>query len=398
MLEGKKIIVGVCGSIAAYKSALLVRLLVKQGASVQVILTPAAKEFITPLTLATLSKRPALSDYSSSHNGTWNNHVELGLWADALVIAPATAHTIAKMAQGLCDNLLLATYLSARCPVFFAPAMDLDMYRHAATVANVGMLQSFGNSLVPAEDGELASGLTGVGRMAEPEHIVAYLEKHFANTLRLMGKKVLITAGPTQEAIDPVRFIGNHSTGKMGFALAATFASLGAEVRVISGPVSLPPHHGSIKVSRVQSAAEMLAAAEESFDQCDIAVFAAAVADYRPENPAEEKIKKSGDSLTLRLVRNPDIAATLGKRKKKQFTVGFALETTNELEHAREKLYKKSFDFIVLNSLKDPGAGFASDTNKITILDKVGVKTYDLKTKQEVAHDIVEEVCSRMGL
>lgn len=398
MLEGKKILIGVCGSIAAYKSALFVRLLVKQGAEVQVILTPAAKEFITPLTLATLSKRPALSDFSSSGDGTWNNHVELGLWADVMVIAPATARTLAKMAQGLCDSLLLATYLSARCPVFFAPAMDLDMYRHPATLANLSKLQSFGNSLIPAEDGELASGLTGVGRMAEPEHIVAYLEKHFANSLRLKGKKVLITAGPTHEAIDPVRFIGNHSTGKMGFALAGQFASLGAGVRVISGPGSLPSPNGSVMVSRVQSAAEMLAAAEESFDQCDIAVFAAAVADYRPENPAAEKIKKSEDSLTLRLVKNPDIAATLGKRKQKQFTVGFALETTNELEHAREKLHKKGFDLIVLNSLKDPGAGFAHDTNKIAILDKEGVKTYELKTKQEVAHDIVEEVCSRMGL
>ena len=398
MLEGKKILVGVCGSIAAYKSALLVRLLVKQGAEVQVVLTPAAKEFITALTLATLSKRPALSDFSSSGDGTWNNHVELGLWADAMVIAPATAHTLAKMAQGLCDNLLLATYLSARCPIFFAPAMDLDMYRHPATLANLSKLQSFGNSLIPAEDGELASGLMGVGRMAEPEHIVAYMEKHFEKTLRLKGKKVLITAGPTHEAIDPVRFIGNHSTGKMGFALASQFASLGAEVRVISGPGNLPSPNGSITVSGVQSAAEMLAAAEESFDQCDIAVFAAAVADYRPENPAAEKIKKSEDSLTLRLVKNPDIAATLGKRKKRQFTVGFALETTNELEHAREKLHKKSFDFIVLNSLKDPGAGFAHDTNKIAILDKEGVKTYDLKNKQEVAHDIVEEVCNRLGL
>lgn len=398
MLEGRKILVGVCGSIAAYKSALLVRLLAKEGAVVQVILTAAAKEFITPLTLATLSKRPALSDFSSSGDGTWNNHVELGLWADALVIAPATAYTLAKMAQGLCDNLLLATYLSARCPVFFAPAMDLDMYRHPATLANLSKLQSFGNSLIPAEDGELASGLMGVGRMAEPEHIVAHLEKHFAKTVRLKGKKVLITAGPTHEAIDPVRFIGNHSTGKMGFALAGRFASLGAEVRVISGPGNLPSPNGSVMVSRVQSAAEMLAAAEESFDQCDIAVFAAAVADYRPENPAVEKIKKSEDSLTLRLVRNPDIAATLGQRKKKQFTVGFALETSDELEHARKKLHKKNFDFIVLNSLKDPGAGFAHDTNKIAIVDEKGVKTYDLKTKQEVAHDIVEEVCNRLGL
>ncbi len=397
-LQGKKIILGVCGSIAAYKSALIVRLLVKHGAEVQVVLTSAATEFITPLTLATLSKKPALSDFTSGSTGTWNNHVDLGLWADALVIAPASANTLGKMANGICDNLLMATYLSARCPVFFAPAMDLDMYRHPSVVANMARLQSFGNTKIEAEEGELASGLHGVGRMAEPEHIISFLEDHFSRSQRLTGKKVLITAGPTYEAIDPVRFIGNHSTGKMGFALADAFSRQGAEVEVVSGPAAISAAHASVKVTKVQSASEMLQAASAAFDKCDIAVFAAAVADYRPEHVAPEKIKKSDDALSIRLVKNPDIAATLGHRKKKQLTVGFALETTNEMEYAREKLHKKNFDLIVLNSLREPGAGFAHDTNKITILDNQGSKTYDLKTKHEAALDIVEAVCHKMGL
>jgi phosphopantothenoylcysteine decarboxylase / phosphopantothenate---cysteine ligase len=398
MLQGKKILLGVCGSIAAYKSALLTRLLVKQGAEVQVLLTADAKNFITPLTLSTLSRKPVYSDFFHSTDGTWNNHVELGLWADAMVIAPASANTLAKMANGICDNLLLATYLSARCPVFFAPAMDLDMYRHPSTTANIESLLSYGNKLINAEDGELASGLSGVGRMAEPEHIVQHLENHFSKTQRLAGKKVLITAGPTHEAIDPVRFIGNHSTGKMGFALAEQFASQGATVEVVSGPSTLSSTHAAINVTKVHSAEEMLEACEAKFDNADIAVFAAAVADYRPDRPAQEKIKKSDDTLTLHLVKNPDIAATLGKKKKKQFTVGFALETTNEIAYAREKLHKKNFNLIVLNSLKDKGAGFAHDTNKITILDHEGSSTFDLKSKQEVANDIVDVVCKKMGL
>lgn len=398
MLEGKKIVLGVCGSIAAYKSALITRLLVKSGAEVQVIMTSEARKFITPLTLATLSKRPVLSEFSNTDDGTWHNHVELGLWADLMVIAPASANTLAKMANGLCDSLLLATYLSARCPVMFAPAMDLDMYRHPSTLANIKKLQGFGNLLIEAEDGELASGLHGVGRLAEPEHIVAAIENCLSEGERLAGKKVLITAGPTHEPIDPVRFVGNHSTGKMGFALAEAFASMGAEVEVVSGPGTASTSNNRIKVVRVGSAVEMLEAAEASFNSADIVVFAAAVADYRPDNPAAEKIKKSDDTLTLQLVKNPDIAATLGKRKKKQFTVGFALETTNELEHAKEKLHKKNFDVIVLNSLKDAGAGFAHDTNKITILDASGAKSFDLKSKQEVAYDIAEVVCKKMGL
>ncbi|MEQ9378544.1 MAG: bifunctional phosphopantothenoylcysteine decarboxylase/phosphopantothenate--cysteine ligase CoaBC [Imperialibacter sp.] len=398
MLQGKKILLGVCGSIAAYKSALLTRLLVKQGAEVQVLLTADAKNFITPLTLSTLSKKAVYSDFFHSTDGTWNNHVELGLWADAMVVAPASANTLAKMANGICDNLLLATYLSARCPVFFAPAMDLDMYKHPSTTANINSLLSYGNKLIDAEDGELASGLRGVGRMAEPEHIVQHLEEYFSKTQRLAGKKVLITAGPTHEAIDPVRFIGNHSTGKMGFALAEQFASQGATVEVVSGPSSLSASHAAINVTKVRSAEEMLTACEVLFNDVDIAVFAAAVADYRPDTPAQEKIKKSDDTLTLHLVKNPDIAATLGKKKKKQFTVGFALETTNEIAYAKEKLHKKNFNLIVLNSLKDQGAGFAHDTNKITILDHDGSSTFDLKSKQEVANDIVDVVCKKMGL
>jgi len=399
MLRGKKIIIGVCGSIAAYKSALLTRLLVKEGAEVQIILTRAAQEFVTPLTLATLSKRPVLSEFHHPSDGTWHNHVELGLWADALLIAPASANTLAKMANANCDNLLLATYLSARCPVFFAPAMDLDMHSHPATQANVNKLLSFGNKLIPAESGELASGLSGKGRMAEPDHILAALDHYFRQGQRLIGKKVFITAGPTQEAIDPVRFIGNHSTGKMGFALAEAFAAMGAEVEVISGPGSVTSSQWpSVRVTRVTSAEEMLKASEGPFQQCDIAIFAAAVADYRPEEIATEKIKKKDDQLTLTLVKNPDIAATLGKKKKNQFSVGFALETTNEIEHAREKLHKKNFNLIVLNSLKDGGAGFAHDTNKITLLDNLGAKTFELKSKHEVAYDIAEVVCEKLGL
>lgn len=399
MLRGKKIILGVCGSIAAYKSALLTRLLVKEGAEVQIILTKAAQEFITPLTLATLSKRPVFTEFHNRSDGTWHNHVELGLWADAVIIAPASANTLAKMATGACDNLLLATYLSARCPVFFAPAMDLDMYGHPATQANINKLLSFGNKLIDAEDGELASGLHGVGRLAEPEHIVDAMTRHFSQQQRLAGKKVFITAGPTHEAIDPVRFIGNHSTGKMGFALAEAFAALGAEIEVISGPGSVNSSHSPrVKVTHVKSAEEMLKASEGSFQRCDIAIFAAAVADYRPENIATEKIKKKDDRLTLTLVKNPDIAAILGKKKKSQFSVGFALETTNEIEHATEKLHKKNFDLVVLNSLRDGGAGFAHDTNKVTLLDSDGVTTFELKPKHEVAYDIAEVVCNKMGL
>ena len=391
MLRGKKIVLGITGSIAAYKSAVLVRLLVKSGAEVKVIMTSSAKEFITPLTLSTLSRNPVLSDFVKDQSGKWNNHVELGLWADVFMIAPASANTLGKMASGICDNLLLAVYLSARCPVLVAPAMDLDMLKHASTKSNLEKLKSFGNLIIEPTHGELASGLVGNGRMAEPEELHDYVIRFFQEGLPLKGKSVLVTAGPTQEALDPVRFIGNHSTGKMGYAIAEAMARKGASVNLISGPTSLNTIHPSITVKRVTSAEEMHRACLKLFPKTDIAVLAAAVADYKAKTKADQKIKKKDDMLTLELVKTHDIAASLGKLKKgKQIIVGFALETNNEKENALKKLKSKNFDFIVLNSLNDAGAGFGHDTNKISIIDrKQKIRNFELKNKVEVANDIV---------
>lgn len=390
-MEGKKIVIGVTGSIAAYKSAILVRLLVKAGAEVRVIMTPSASQFITPLTLSTLSKNPVLIDNVS--NGNWNNHVESGLWANALLIAPASANTLAKMAFGICDNLLLTTYLSARCSVFLAPAMDLDMLQHPATTNNLALLRRRGNRIIEPQFGELASGLTGHGRMAEPEEIFNHLQRHFSGAHKLNGKNVLITAGPTYEAIDPVRFIGNHSSGKMGFAIAEAMAMQGAHVRLITGPTQLPAPSG-VDCVRVQSADEMLHACLAVYPDTNIAILSAAVADYKPEKTAAQKIKKENGEPSIPLTRTADIAATLGKQKKEnQLLIGFALETENEMANALQKLLSKNFDFIVLNSLNDKGAGFGHDTNKITIINaKNESKKFDLKSKTEVAHDIVNEI------
>lgn len=395
MLSEKKILIAVSGSIAAYKIATLVRLFVKAKAEVKVIMTAAAQGFITPLTLSTLSKNPVFSDVSSDEG--WNNHVELGLWADVMIVAPATANTLAKMANGLCDNMLLAAYLSSRCPVFVAPAMDLDMWVHPATQHNVQKLLHFGNHLLPVEDGELASGLVGKGRMAEPETIVLHLETFFAlqdsqNTLA--GKTVLITSGPTQEAIDPVRFITNHSTGKMGTAIADKMAQQGARVILISGTTAIKPKHPSVELVAVRSAEEMYQAAAAYFSTTDVMVLAAAVADYTPKTKAAQKLKKKEGDLNIELARTTDIAATLGKQKQAhQVMVGFALETNNALENAQRKLVKKNFDFIVLNDLSDKGAGFGHDTNKVTFLEQNGkITRYTIKTKAEVATDIVDKV------
>jgi phosphopantothenoylcysteine decarboxylase/phosphopantothenate--cysteine ligase len=396
MLRSKKILLGVCGSIAAYKAAVLTRLLVKSGAEVQVIMTHSAHDFITPTTLATLSKNPALTDFHKDDSGTWNNHVALGLWADAFVIAPASANTLAKMAHGACDNVLLATYLSARCPVFFAPAMDLDMLEHRSTQENIQRLQSFGNHLIEPTHGELASGLVGKGRMAEPEEIIAFLEKHFADG-PFKGKNVLITAGPTYEAIDPVRFIGNHASGKMGFALAERFANLGATVHLITGPTHLSTNHTNIQTEHVTSASEMYNAAASHFPTCDIAVMAAAVADYTPASVAPQKIKKTEGDLTITLTKTTDIAGTFGKQKRaNQLLIGFALETEHEREHALKKLTSKNLDLIVLNSLNDSGAGFGHNTNKITIIDRNHeIQEFGLKDKKEVADDITHAILKK---
>ncbi len=400
VLNGKNILLGVTGGIAAYKAAFLVRLLVKKGASVKVVMTHSAKEFVTPLTLSTLSKNEVFSSFTnedkdpdSHREPQWNNHVELALWADLLLIAPATANTLSKMASGTCDNLLLACYLSAKCPVYYAPAMDLDMYKHPTTAETFEKLNSFGNVQIPAAFGELASGLTGQGRMAEPEDIVSFLENDILKNLPLRGKKFLITAGPTYEAIDPVRFIGNHSSGKMGYAIAETAAQLGAEVILISGPVSLKLENDFIKLVRVTSAAEMYKAAHTYFNECNVAILSAAVADYRPSEVAREKIKKKDEDLTLQLTKTKDILSSLGKIKQQQFLVGFALETENEEENAKLKLKKKNLDLIVLNSLRDKGAGFQTDTNKITLIDKDN-KTFafPVKPKKEVAKDILEYI------
>ncbi len=399
MLSGKNILLGISGGIAAYKTTFLVRLLIKAGAQVKVVMTLSASSFVTPLTLSTLSKNPVLMDFINEEDGSlsWNNHVELGLWADVMLIAPATANTLSKMANGTCDNLLLATYLSAKCPVYFAPAMDLDMYKHPSTKNSLDKLASFGNTMIPAESGELASGLHGEGRMAEPENIVAFMQADLAKGLPLSGKKVLITAGPTQEAIDPVRFLGNRSTGTMGFELARKAANLGANVILVSGPTHLSIEHHNIQLIRVTSAQEMYNACHEHYGDIDIAICAAAVADYRPKTIASEKVKKQEGDMKIELERTPDILMSLGEAKKNQFLVGFALETQNELENAKGKLKRKHLDGIVLNSLKDDGAGFGGSTNKITFIDKNSeIKTFDVKTKPEVASDIWEEIISRI--
>jgi phosphopantothenoylcysteine decarboxylase / phosphopantothenate---cysteine ligase len=393
MLSGKKILLGVSGSIAAYKAAFLIRLLVKSGAEVKVVMTPSAHEFITPLTLATLSKNPVLTHFSKDETGQWNNHVELGLWADAIVIAPATANTLAKMAAGICDNLLLAVYLSARCPVFFAPAMDLDMLQHPSTKNNITKLTSWQNRQINPNHGELASGLVGTGRMAEPEEIADALKQYFAAGT-LTGKHALVTAGPTYEAIDPVRFIGNHSTGKMGFAIAEELAQRGAKVTVVAGPTNVKIEMPGITIVPVTSAEEMYQACITRFSGADITVLSAAVADYKPIKPADQKIKKTDQTLTIELTHTKDIAAELGKLKKNgQIIVGFALETENEKANAEKKLISKKFDLIVLNSLQDPGAGFGHDTNKITLINSSKhVQEFTLKSKKEVARDIVTAI------
>ncbi|MFC4816946.1 bifunctional phosphopantothenoylcysteine decarboxylase/phosphopantothenate--cysteine ligase CoaBC [Flavobacterium sp. GCM10023249] len=395
VLSGKKIILGVSGGIAAYKSASLVRLFIKAGAQVQVIMTPASLDFVTPLTLATLSKNPVYHSFFNEEegNGVWNNHVDLALWADFMVIAPATANTMSKMVNGNCDNLLIATYLSAKCPVYFAPAMDLDMYKHPSTLDSFEKLKKFGNTIIPAESGELASGLSGEGRMAEPENIIAFLEKDLESKLPLKGRKILVTAGPTYEAIDPVRFIGNHSSGKMGFDIAIAAANLGAEVILVSGPTHLQVKHSLIKLIRVVSAEEMYSACHDYFDAVDVAIAAAAVADYRPKNVADQKIKKNDASFTIELEKTKDILSSLGQIKKNQFLIGFALETENEIEHAKQKIQKKNLDLIVLNSLNDTGAGFGKPTNKVTFIDKeYTIEPQELKTKEEVAIDIVNKI------
>ena len=399
VLKEKKILLGITAGIAAYKTASLVRLFIKLGAEVKVIMTPASKNFITPLTLSTLSKNPVHSTFYSKEdeNELWNNHVDLGLWADYILIAPATANTLSKMANGTCDNLLLATYLSSKCPVYFAPAMDLDMYKHPSSVESLNKLQSFDNVLIPATSGELASGLIGEGRMAEPEDIVSFIEKDICSKLPLKGKKVLVTAGPTYEAIDPVRFIGNHSSGKMGFAIASAAANLGAEVFLISGPSNQQIKHSLVHRVDVVSAEEMYEASHIYFKEVDIAILSAAVADYKPKNSASQKIKKTDTPLELSLSPTKDILASLGAIKKQQYLVGFALETNNEIENAKGKLKRKNLDAIILNSLQDKGAGFATDTNKITIIDKeFNEKAFELKSKIAVAKDIMNEIVNKI--
>ena len=398
VLSGKKIVLGISGGIAAYKTAHLVRLFIKAGAQIQVIMTPASKDFITPLTLSTLSKNPVQSSFynEEDENAKWNNHVELGLWADLMLIAPATANTLSKMANGNCDNLLIATYLSAKCPVYFAPAMDLDMYKHPSTLSSFNLLHQFGNIMIPAESGELASGLSGEGRMAEPENIIAFLEADLERQLPLKGKKILITAGPTYEAIDPVRFIGNHSSGKMGFDIATCAANQGAEVILISGPSHLNVSDSRIKLIRVVSAQEMYEACHQYFNAVDVAICAAAVADYRPSHVADQKIKKTEDHFSIELEKTTDILASLGEIKKQQFLIGFALETQNEIENAKLKIQKKNLDLIVLNSLQDEGAGFGKSTNKVTFIDKDNhIEAMELKSKEAVAQDIINKIIAQ---
>jgi len=395
VLSGKKIVLGVSGGIAAYKTAYLVRLFIKAGAHVQVIMTPASRDFVTPLTLSTLSKNPVYSTFYNEDyvNSVWNNHVELALWADFMVIAPATANTLSKMVNGTCDNLLLATYLSAKCPVYFAPAMDLDMYKHPSTIANFHDLQKYGNIMIPAENGELASGLSGEGRMAEPENIIAFLEDDLEKKLPLRGKRILVTAGPTYEAIDPVRFIGNHSSGKMGYDIAQCAADLGAKVILVSGPTHYKISHQNVQVLPVVSAQEMYDACHTHYPEMDVAIAAAAVADYRPKVVANQKIKKAEVNFTIELEKTKDILLSLGADKKNQFLIGFALETENEIENAKLKIRKKNLDLIVLNSMQDKGAGFGKPTNKITFIDsKFHVEPMELKSKEMVAADILNKV------
>ncbi len=397
MLKGKHIILGITGGIAAYKSVSLLRLFVKAGAEVQVVITPAGKEFITPVTLSALSGRPVISEFFTANTGQWNSHVDIGLWADAMVIAPATASTIAKMACGVADNMLVTTYLSAKAPVFVAPAMDLDMMAHPTTQRNIGLLRSYGNHIIDSRAGELASHLVGKGRMAEPEEILEAVDAFFDASASMKGLKVMITAGPTYEKIDPVRFIGNYSSGKMGYAIADEAARRGAEVTVVSGPVSVVPSEPGVRVIKVESAREMMEAAEREFAGADVAVMAAAVADYAPAEPALSKIKREGgEPPVIRLVKNPDIAAALGERKRPgQTLVGFALETDHEMDNAADKMKRKHLDMIVLNSLRDKGAGFGTDTNLVTILSADGRTTrYDLKSKREVACDILDQICA----
>jgi phosphopantothenoylcysteine decarboxylase / phosphopantothenate---cysteine ligase len=395
VLSGKKVILGISGGIAAYKTAALVRLFIKAGAEIQVIMTPASKDFVTPLTLSTLSKNPVHSSFynEEDENAKWNNHVALGLWADLMVIAPATANTLSKMVSGNCDNLLIATYLSAKCPVYFAPAMDLDMYKHPSTIASFNALKQFGNTIIPAESGELASGLSGEGRMAEPENIITFLESDIESRLPLRGKKILVTAGPTYEAIDPVRFIGNHSSGKMGYDIAECAAENGAEVILVSGPTHLKCENHNVTIIPVVSAQQMYDACHQYFPEVDVTIAAAAVADYKPQQVAVHKIKKEENLLTIELEKTKDILASLGNIKENQFLVGFALETENEIENAKLKIRKKNLDLIVLNSLQDEGAGFGKPTNKITFIDKsFSIEPMQLKSKEAVAEDIINKI------
>lgn len=397
MMKGKKIVLGITGSIAAYKAAVLTRLLIKKGAEVQIVITPAGKEFITPITLSALTSKPVISEFFSQRDGTWHSHVDLGLWADAMLIAPATASTIGKMAHGIADNMLITTYLSMKAPVFVAPAMDLDMFAHPATQHNLDILRSYGNHIIEPTAGELASHLVGKGRMEEPENIVAALESFFQKNSSMAGKKILITAGPTYEKIDPVRFIGNYSSGKMGYALAEECAARGAEVTLVSGPVNLSVNHPNINRIDVESAEQMYNACMSHYPTSDAGILCAAVADFTPECVADKKIKREKDDLTLNLKPTHDIAAALGKIKTdSQRLVGFALETNDETAHAQDKLKRKNFDFIVLNSLNDKGAGFRCDTNKITIIDRSKAEEYPLKTKKEVAADIIDKLDSTL--
>lgn len=395
MIKGKKIVLGITGSIAAYKAAVLTRGLIKKGAEVQIVITPAGKEFITPVTLSALTSKPVISEFFAQRDGTWHSHVDLGLWADAMLIAPATASTIGKMAHGIADNMLITTYLSMKAPVFIAPAMDLDMFAHPATQHNLQILRSYGNHIIEPASGELASHLIGKGRMEEPEKIIGQLEAFFAKSQDLNGKKILITAGPTYEKIDPVRFIGNYSSGKMGYALAEVCAERGAKVTLVSGPVNLQVTHPNIHRIDVESASQMYEAANQIFPETDAGILCAAVADFTPATVSGEKIKREKDDLILQLKPTHDIAAALGKQKQPhQKLIGFALETTDEVNHAQDKLNRKNFDFIVLNSLNDKGAGFRCDTNKITIIDRQNITSYPLKEKKEVASDIVDRLAS----
>lgn len=394
VLKGRRIVLGVTGSIAAYKSCMIVRLLVKAGAEVQVVMTPAAKEFVSPLTFSTLTKKAVVSEFFDRRDGSWHSHVALGLWADAMLVAPATASTIAKFANGVADNMLTTTYLSMRCPVFLAPAMDVDMYNHPATQANLHTLAKYGNHIIAPRAGELASGLDGKGRMEEPERIVDALASYFSKSMDLAGKKILVTAGPTYEKIDPVRFIGNYSSGKMGYSLAEECATRGAEVVLVSGPVAISLENPNIRIVHVESAEEMFNIATKEFADCDDAILCAAVADFTPCSTADSKIKRGNDGMTIELKPTKDIAASLGRLKKPgQHIVGFALETDNERANALQKLEKKNLDFIVLNSLKDKGAGFAVDTNKVSIISRTSTKDFPLKSKKAVASDIIDELC-----